>query len=436
MSIALTSLVALLSYGLLHQRGIRLDSDGWAAWQGAVSLFAGKGYVYFSGHPIVAWPPLYSVYLCLWTFVLGATGWSLLVANAVLVALQGCLWMWLGLAIARDSGQKPVGRHLYLLAIYVGVFVALNGQQVFAHNLVYALLPIFVYATWRFLSATAGAAKAWTLALAIASGTALLLAHNASVAFVGSAAILMAARRPASWRSVGEAILALGAPLAGWFAVRLVLGQTRSHHIGLRAGQRNAFDYAVQLLDGLGQLFVPPRLGAPFVAILLFMTIIFWLVRSKASSGLRFGAIFALLSTAIVFVLFNVTWLATPLTSARQTMFVVLILAPLVYLTVSASKPRVAAVALTAVLAVQLYWIALYALGRAQVPTGYWVPLNEALRQAGSSHKFGPAEFPNDSVVPADAYITLAYPVGPPIVTSKGLLIAPMSYEEPVDRRR
>jgi hypothetical protein len=218
--------------------------------------------------------------------------------------------------------------------------------------------------------------------------------------------------------------------------MRFALGQTGSHHIGLGAGQNTALVYAVQLLDGLGQLFVPPRLGAPFVAIMLFVAIIFWLVRSTASSGLRFGATFALYSTAIVFVLFNVTWVAAPLTGTRQTIFVVLILAPLGYLTGSASKPRMATAVLAMAVAGQLYWTTLHALGRAQIPTVYWASLDEALRQNGSSREFGPADFPNDSVVPADAYISPAYPVGPPLATSKGLLIAPMSYEEPVDRRR
>ena len=58
--------IALASFAVLHVRGIGLNPDSWAYWEGAVSLCAGRGYTYFSGARIVEWPPLCSVYLAGW----------------------------------------------------------------------------------------------------------------------------------------------------------------------------------------------------------------------------------------------------------------------------------------------------------------------------------------------------------------------------------
>src|SRR5262249_24841437 len=49
------------------RHGIAITSDGWAYWQGSVSLLEGRGYTFlYYDVPIQAWPPLYSLYLALW----------------------------------------------------------------------------------------------------------------------------------------------------------------------------------------------------------------------------------------------------------------------------------------------------------------------------------------------------------------------------------
>ena len=97
-------LAALLAYVPLHWSGIALDPDSWAAWQGAVSIVAGKGYTYFSGNPIHSWPPLYSLYLAGWIAAIGPTALTLMIANAVLVVLQAVLWQGLWRTLTRDLG--------------------------------------------------------------------------------------------------------------------------------------------------------------------------------------------------------------------------------------------------------------------------------------------------------------------------------------------
>jgi hypothetical protein len=72
-----------------------LTHDDWAYWQGAVSMAEGKGFKYFSGNPIIAWPPLYFLYLAVSTKIVGPYGLTLISANALLIALQAFAWFQL-----------------------------------------------------------------------------------------------------------------------------------------------------------------------------------------------------------------------------------------------------------------------------------------------------------------------------------------------------
>jgi hypothetical protein len=84
----LAGVLASLIYGLQHRTGIELNADGWAYWQGAQSIADGLGYRYFSGDPIDAWPPLYSLYLSTWIKLCGPEASVLILANIALVFTQ------------------------------------------------------------------------------------------------------------------------------------------------------------------------------------------------------------------------------------------------------------------------------------------------------------------------------------------------------------
>lgn len=138
---ATAAFVAAVAYVLAHPAGMPIDPDGWAVWQGAVSISTGHGYTYFLGNPVTAWPPLYSAYLALWTWLLGPTGWSLLAANFVLIVLQAALWMGFALVVTeRQSDESPTVPAM-LLAAVLGIVVTLHQRDVFCQNLVYLLLP-------------------------------------------------------------------------------------------------------------------------------------------------------------------------------------------------------------------------------------------------------------------------------------------------------
>ena len=83
--------------------------------------------------------------------LLGPTGWSLIAANGVVIALQALLWTRFARTVARTSGVEPGTGAYLLLSVFLGLFVALQQKDAMAQHLLYALLPLFLSALWRLL---------------------------------------------------------------------------------------------------------------------------------------------------------------------------------------------------------------------------------------------------------------------------------------------
>ena len=79
-------LVAATICLLMLTPGITVDPDGWAYWEGSVSILNGNGYRFFGGQPIVDFPPLFSLFLSLIQSVGGVSGWSLAASLVILAA--------------------------------------------------------------------------------------------------------------------------------------------------------------------------------------------------------------------------------------------------------------------------------------------------------------------------------------------------------------
>jgi hypothetical protein len=140
-----------------------------------------------------------------------------------------------------------------------------------------------------------------------------------------------------------------------------------------------------------------------------------------ARRSLRFGLVFVGYSVLFTLVLFNVTFVMNELSHPRYVAFIPLILVPLVFLSADAVVPRAAKASLLLLLAVQVYWT-----GRA----AHFLVIRDL-------PELGFLTDPEESLfVMPDVYIDRAYRSGPPVVTSKGLLVAPMSFEEPPGRRQ
>lgn len=218
---------------------------------------------------------------------------------------------------------------------------------------------------------------------------------------------------PLAVRSIFAAGLIVALPVLMWVLLRLVLNQGQSHRIGFGAGTYGLAEYVGQLIVGIGRLFVPERAGLPWMTAIVLVGLVVLVARSPHAAGLRFGALTTLVATACLVALFLVVAVTSPLTTLCQILFIGLILLPLTTLTAAAAHPRVV-VALLVVLALpQLYWAGLYATGR-------------QFDSRTAAHGDRATEW----LVPARAYISRDYRSGPPTETSKGLLIAPIAFEE------
>jgi hypothetical protein len=402
-------LVALLCYVLLHWSGIGLDPDSWAAWQAAVSILDGKGYTYFSGNPIHSWPPLYALYLAAWIAVLGPSALTLMISNAALVVLQAGLWMHFARTITSESGRPVSNGAAIVLSVYVGLFVALNEQSVFAHNLVYTILPVFLIVVWRIVSPPSWQPSLRGILCLLALATVLMLSHVSSLAFLAAAAAVIALTKRLSIAALLTGAGLVVVPTAIWLAVQATLDQGGSHHIGFGAGRFGPLFYAAQLFDGPGSLLVPARFGAQFIAIGLVWLAALAVARHPNTGGLRFGIAFVAFAAVTLYAIYNLSWIFSTL-SGRLVLFVPLILVCLTYLAAFPVRPRAATAALGVLIIASTYW------------TASW-----------SARQFT-ADLPGlgfpDYFVPSAAYISRDYRVGPPVPGPRGLLIPPSPFEE------
>ena len=410
MKLLIAPLVALLCYVPLHWAGIGLDSDSWAAWQAAISILDGKGYSYFSGNPIHSWPPVYALYLAAWIKVLGPSAMTLMICNALLIAVQAVLWMHLARTVTIESGRRVSTGADIVLSVYVGMYLALYEQSAYAHYLVYTILPVFLLLVWRIVSRPEQPLTPRVMLVPVLLGIVLMLTHISSLAFLAAAAGVIALARRLSLRSLVAGAVLVVVPAVAWLIVQTLLDQGGSHHVGFGAGRFSPLFYARQLLDGPGSMMVPAKFGAQFVAPLLLWVAALAVARQRDTAGVRFAIGFVALSLAGLYVIYNMSWIYSTL-AGRLVLFAPLILVSMTYLPAAAIRPRAANAAIAILIVALCYW------------TASW-----SLRQFTSSLEA--LEFPNN-FVPSNAYLSRDYRSGPPVPGPRGLLIPPLDFEEP-----
>jgi hypothetical protein len=296
--------VAAVAHLLLHWQGTAITEDGWAYWQGAVNLAERGEYSYFSGDPILAWPPLYSLYLAGWTWLFGPSAATIVLANGMLIVAQAWAWTGLVLYLANEGGQRPARLNSVLCALFAGLFLALNQRWVLAHNLLYLLLPALILLTWRV--ARSSGQPSWTVLFGLAVvGTAMLLTHNSAVVFlVASAIAAVGLQRPSVRASMSTIGAVLAGPLAVWWAVRQALGQVGSHALG--AARDTPLAYLKQAFLGVGDL-VGTSLSGPYLAACMIGIGLYVLAWRREPARLLVVT-FALVPVAALVALFSLTW--------------------------------------------------------------------------------------------------------------------------------
>ena len=320
----LAGVLASLIYGLQHRTGIELNADGWAYWQGAQSIADGLGYRYFSGDPINAWPPLYSLYLSTWIKLCGSEASVLILANIALVFTQGLLWTFLFYTLFADEQERDT---IGYAAIYLALTIPNYERSVLAHNLFYTLLPIFIFASWKAITDRQQRGRLYVV-LTCCFGIALVESHFSGVAYVAAAAFLFAIFPEHGRRNgIADALTVLAVPLTASILTAWRLGQIGGHPI--EGGRFSFIQTLLQISDGIGY-FVLPHLGSVFgltTSIVIFGT----LSRSfePRSNRITFVLVFSLLSLSLLAIAFSITWLNGFVSESRHLLIVPLLVIPI-----------------------------------------------------------------------------------------------------------
>lgn len=318
------ALIALATYAVLQRHGIKLTEDGWAYWQSAISLTEGAGFRYFSGNPIIAWPPLYSLYLAGWSIVLGPHALALIVGNGVLITAQAYLWIMLAFILAGDRNSWLLNA---CIAVWLGLFVPLTQMSVLAHNLNLALLSAFLICVWQLVERPRIERGVFTLTVLLA--VTMMLTHNSSIIFLGTAGVVIAwlPTWPMRLRlSAGSALIAAG--LLASLGTRLFLGQSGSHPpVG---GRYSVPETIIQALQGLG-LMLGPALFWP-ITVSLFVIAFAVVARNSRRDQDRFVIAFCLFPLLALISLFSVIWLNGTISEHRHLLFIPLLACPYIIL--------------------------------------------------------------------------------------------------------
>ncbi|MDB5354300.1 MAG: hypothetical protein JWN24_753 [Phycisphaerales bacterium] len=335
------AVIAAAASGIILRNGIKIPSDGWAYWEGSVSLLNGNGYHHFTGRRIWSWPPGYPLYLAAFQLVGGVSGATLAHANTALAAVAAFGWTAAFLLPLRRSLEsartlRPAALALPLLAaIFIALTVATGFRTAMAHNLVYTIYPLTLYTTFRTIQP--GGTGRGTIGFALLNAALLSLlaiTHNSFIFLPPLIAAVMVVHRsrPLPVRLLA-AFISVAVPLVLWVIVEKSLGQWASH----KAGTRPLFtwsQYAHQVLAGIASLFGPGRhhVGQALLAGACFI-ILLCLARSRREGNAARDALgpYLLISggfLACLYVVFNTTWITEPLYSERFMLFMPLTVFP------------------------------------------------------------------------------------------------------------
>jgi hypothetical protein len=316
------------------RQGLVLTPDSWALWQGAISILDGKGYVYFSGTQIVAWPPLYSSYVAFWSYFLGRSAFSVLFANSILVFITVFGWMKYSDCILKSVNQRGAISFQFLTMTFISFYVALNGITS-ATLLAFAILPFLIVALWRIVNA---AGKIDHIDILITSGllTVLLMSHNLSVIFVpGVVASVLLMKGPTRSKIFYLLWIAV-VPVMAWVLLRSFLGQAGSHP--MNGTNMTVLGNTLDLMRGVASNFFPTSLALAviFLSLLLIGGL---LVGTLMRLSIFWFAMVIVFSAGISLVLiFSMVFINGSLEEHRFSHFVPLLLVPVILFSVLDQK--------------------------------------------------------------------------------------------------
>lgn len=336
----------LLSALMLRQ-GVILSPDGWAYWEGSVSLLHGRGFNYFGGHYIVHYPPLFSIYLALWQALIGIRGSTLCIALAVTSGVSALIWIRLFLLL---FGAYQTWLHSVLLVAFVSSFVAVGHALLLSEPLQLPLhgLMLLTIAHAMLRERPPSGRYFWIVNLWLGSLLFLmLLCRNATLAYVpalglfvfrftwqylglaqrdGSPGKSAAQSAPGlhlnSWFVPGLKVLAMlvlvvVVPVAAWHRLRSGLRQLTSHPLLWFDGHHSPVQYFWQIAESC-MFFMGPDFFGPVLLLGLLVVVLAtaWPPgdrEQRPAKVLRYLLVFIASSVAMLYLIFNMTYVEDPL---------------------------------------------------------------------------------------------------------------------------
>ncbi|MCA8971277.1 MAG: hypothetical protein KDC95_15910 [Planctomycetes bacterium] len=320
-----TALVATALCAVALRRGIPMNPDGWAYWEGAYGLARGDGYVYGGGAPIEAFPPTFSWILAVaaaWTN--GFSGLSLVVVALATTFVAAFGWaLFVARAHARiaaplvDDRDPPVdvsGHDLVAgirpswwsrapLHAFLAAVLPLWNADLRAEQFTRCIVPFLALALLQARgsaemsgarSAGPEAAHAHDRTIALALTVLLAIGVLVKHSFLAWLPAVVVAAHVCGMSRRRTLVVAL-APLGVWWSLRLLMDQGGSHEI--QAPQLASFVTRIQeIYVGVGK-----SIGIEHLGPLLLLGACIWGLQSRARQ---------LVSTALVATIVQLTTLA------------------------------------------------------------------------------------------------------------------------------
>ena len=302
-------LAAAVTCLLMLTPGITVEPDGWAYWEGSVSILEGQGYRFFGGQPITDFPPLFSLYLSLIQGVGGVSGRTLAGSLVILAGAAAFLWCVLLNSLTRIAPHSFLAR--LAGALYVAAYIGAYYTSLLSETLFLALLPVLYLCLTRIRTDIPDRQIWLWLGASSLVAAALALTRNSAIVFLpGLALVVFLRTRPLSiFRRCSLAALAVGIASGIWCLTRALLGQTGSHPLAL-GNRYSPAEYAQQFAADLAYRLGPDRWHLGAALLILTLLLIGVVIRLKAANDTHRDAFHILLVAATaalgLFVLFNV----------------------------------------------------------------------------------------------------------------------------------
>ena len=296
---------------LLIQRGITLSPDGWAYWEGSVSILSGDRYQYFGGQPITAFPPLFSFLLSGVQSIFSVSGRTLIGTTAVLAAVTSFAWSYL---LFIQTGGTEIRTQAWLGALYISLFVGTYYTSLVAEIL---LLPMLAGLMIMVTALPPNGDRGFLIAAAQISVLCALaiLTKNAALAFIPPILIILLLTHR-GFKVKAAAALLVASSVIPWLIAGQMLGQTNSHRLSW-GGSFTPSAYFVQIISDTATRLGPSAGGFGYLVLGIACAIIaygfFNFRHNTVTANINNNLIFLFFSTASLYILFNLTSIHDPL---------------------------------------------------------------------------------------------------------------------------